>query len=257
MVHDNKLDVVIVVGDKASSSHVIAQTQLMLSLSDYLFRRTSAIAKGNALLASEVNDIEHLNVISLGNACINPISARILGNPEPCNNLKLGEATIEVYKSRNNKAHIVLNAYSDEGVKKAAEVLSRYHNYNLKGNRFVLEVDEKESDVQAIVNNSLSEKFNEKSEVAKEEVNRNENIPKKENDSKISSAKFGNVSPERKGLNNEMVQNETKSLEIENITEEKQYVEKQKIEGKTPIKINNEEPSIITRIIIFFIDLFK
>lgn len=225
-IKDNKVNVVIVVGDKAPSSHVIAQTQIMLALSDYIFRRGGIPEKGNTKLASEINDIEDFNIISLGNACVNPVSAKILGNPQSCNNLKPGEATIEIYKSRTNKAHIVLNAYSDEGVKKAADVLSRYQNYNFKGNKFTIEVEEKKVDNEIIDNKTSTEKFIEM-----------------ENFTKIN--------------NNESVENEIQSLEIKNeIRKEQENFENKSMEDKSSKQIA-KEPTIINKFISWFLSLFK
>ena len=160
-IDDDNLDVIVVVGDKAHSSHAIAQSKIVLSLTNLVSERVLGIAK----LASEVDGIDDFNIISVGNACDNNMSAKILGNPEPCNNLESGEATIEFYE--NDKIHIVLNAYSDEGVKKAADVLSSYFSYDLNGNKFNIEVDEIEDAVLELDNEEderqkIIEELNEK-----------------------------------------------------------------------------------------------
>jgi len=131
-VDDDELDVIIVVGDKASSSHALAQAQIALSLTNFVGKRVFGLAK----LASEVDDIDNLNIISIGNACDNEVSSVILGVPESCGQgLESGKATIELYRSGDN-VHIVLNAFSDKGIDKASDVLSNYEFYNFKGTVF-------------------------------------------------------------------------------------------------------------------------
>jgi len=224
-VKNNNLDVVIVVGDKAPSSHVIAQTQVALSLSSYSIRHTGKAAERLTMLASEIDDIDNFDIISVGNACDNEVSAEILENPEPCNNLERGEATIEIYKSKRNKAHIVLNAYSDEGVKKAAEVLSRYLSYNLKGNKFIIDVDELEVEIEETQETEQGNEEDERQKII-EELNE-----------KISSQ-------EKKIEEKEILEEET--IENEGI----------KIEAKEPQQTTTEG-NLIKKIAAWFFSLFK
>jgi len=174
LIKANHLDVAIVVGDKAPSTHVLGQTQIALSLSNYIIRRTGTPGEELAKLASEIDDIENFNIISIGNACVNEVSAEILGNPKPCNNLKPGEATIEIYRSEGNKAQIVLNAYSDEGVKKSADVLSNYIRYNFNGNKVVLEVEELAEKI--LEDKSIQDEYGKEEETTEELIEEEEEI---------------------------------------------------------------------------------
>jgi len=143
-VDDENLDVIIVVGDKASASHAIAQAQVALSLTNFIGKKILGLSK----LASEVDEIDDVNIVSIGNACDNEITSSILGNPSPCEGgLEEGKATIEFFGS-GDSFHIVLNALSDDGIKKISEVLSNYESYNFSGNVFEIDVTE-EVDVQA------------------------------------------------------------------------------------------------------------
>lgn len=140
-VDNGKLDVIIVVGDKASSSHALAQTQIALSLTNLIGKRVIGLTK----LASEVDKISEVNIISIGNACDNDVSLEILGNPKPCDRgLESGKATIEFFQS-GNSFHLVLNALSDKGIKKVADVMSNYESYNFIGNIFETVVFDEET----------------------------------------------------------------------------------------------------------------
>lgn len=141
-IEDGKLDVVIVVGQKAPSSHVLAQTQLALSLSSKVNEKPVGITK----LDNEIGEINETNIISIGSACLNSVTREILDNPEPCDNgLVPGKATIQILETEDGKVHIVLNAYSEEGIRRAARVLADHKRYNLDGNLVTLDVEEKEA----------------------------------------------------------------------------------------------------------------
>jgi len=136
-IKDDKLNVIIVVGDKAPATHVLAQTEIALSLSSLVSERNVGLTK----LASEVDDFESINIISLGSACDNEITSEILRNPAPCDkNIEPGTSTIEFYE--DEAIHIVLNSDSDAGIRGAASILSNYQNFELDGNIFVIEFDE-------------------------------------------------------------------------------------------------------------------
>lgn len=222
LIRNNNLDVTIVVGDKAPPSHVIAQTEIALSLSRKVTTPTSDIAK----LASEIDDVDNLNIISIGNACVNEVSAEILGNPEPCKNLEAGEATIEIYKSKGNKAHIILDAYSDEGIKKVAEALSKYHNFNFKGNKFILEVDEKEINEETSKYETIEE---EKGEIE-------EKVTEEEYIEEIEIVKKAEIKEEEKETNK---------------------IKEEEIQSNEPEPTIKQEENLINRVILWFFSLFK
>jgi len=146
-VDNGNLDVIIVVGDKASASHAIAQAQVALSLTSFIDKRVLGLTK----LASEVDGIEDVNIISIGNACNNEVTSLILGNPSPCDaGLEKGKATIEFFESED-RFHIVLSALSDEGIKKAADVLSNYESYELEDDVFeIIVIEEEEKDKEEV-----------------------------------------------------------------------------------------------------------
>jgi len=159
-VDDDSLDVTVVVGNGAPASHVIAQTQIILSLTNFIGKRVLGLSK----LSSDIDEIDDANLISIGNACDNEISAEILGNPEPCDlGLDEGKATIEFFESGKN-VHIVVNALTDKGIKKAAAVLSNYELYDFKDDVFETIVFEEEQseekaeeEVPIIINDVVEE----------------------------------------------------------------------------------------------------
>ena len=106
-------NVIIVVGDKAPASHVLAQTKIALSLGTEFGQPLSDSNK----LASDIREIEDLNIISIGNACDNNVTARILNNPEPCDRyVEEGKGIIQIFESENEKVHITLSSDSEEGI---------------------------------------------------------------------------------------------------------------------------------------------
>ncbi|MBI2651921.1 hypothetical protein HYX00_00525 [Candidatus Woesearchaeota archaeon] len=122
-------ELVFVVGDKSSSINVVAQTYILSSL--------SGINKKNKL-ASEVTDLNQ-NIISIGNPCVNEISAKIMNNPEPCDkDFERGTAYIKLYKN-NGLYHLIVAGYTDLGTRKAAEILANYQDYKFQGNEYVIE----------------------------------------------------------------------------------------------------------------------
>ena len=140
-LEDDAPNVIIVVGDKAPASHVLAQTKIALSLGTEFGQPLSDSNK----LASDVGEVEDLNIISIGNACDNNVTARILNNPEPCDKYtKEGKGVIQIFESENEKVHIILSSDSEEGIKEAAETLANFDDYTFSGNSY--EIDAEESD---------------------------------------------------------------------------------------------------------------
>lgn len=115
-----------VVGDKSSSVNVVAQTYILSSLSGVIIKNR---------LASEITDLNQ-NIISIGNPCVNEISAKIMGNPKPCDkDFQRGKGYIKLYRN-GDFFHLVVAGYTDLGTKKAAEILANYQNYQFQGNEY-------------------------------------------------------------------------------------------------------------------------
>ncbi|MBI2659314.1 hypothetical protein HYX05_04430 [Candidatus Woesearchaeota archaeon] len=133
LIKEGKLYVTTVVGDKSSSSNVLAQTYIVSSLSS-LGMDINIKNK----LASEIKDLNQ-NIVSIGNPCVNEISAKIMNNPKPCDkDFQRGKSYIKLYKN-GDFFHLIIAGYSDIGTKKAAEVLANYENYKFQGNEYIFE----------------------------------------------------------------------------------------------------------------------
>lgn len=142
---DNSPDVVIVVGNGAPVSHVLAQTRIALSLGTEFDQPLL----GSNKLASDIEVIDNLNIISIGNACDNNVTARILNNPEPCDkDVEAGKATIQLFESEDEKIHIILSSGSEEGIKEAAEVLANFDDYLFSSNIYEIDVEIEEDTVE-------------------------------------------------------------------------------------------------------------
>jgi len=133
-MENGKLNVTIVVGDKSSSTNVIAQGSIAGSLS-----ATTGFRPLNGL-SSEMQSLNQ-NIISVGNPCVNPVSAQILNNPQPCDkDFPAGKAYIQLLEN-NGFHHLIVAGSSDSGTKKAAEALADYEHYDLEGTKFIMEVE--------------------------------------------------------------------------------------------------------------------
>jgi len=142
---DNLPDVVIVVDNDAPVSHVLAQTKIALSLGTEF---NQPLLDSNKLV-SDIDGIEDLNIISIGNACDNDVTAKILGNPEPCDKgVEEGKATIQLFESEDEKIHIILSSGSEEGIKEAAEVLANFDDYLFSNNIYEIDVEIEEDTVE-------------------------------------------------------------------------------------------------------------
>ena len=143
LLEDNEPSVVIVVGDQAPATHVLAQSKIVLALGSYFERPLTNTNK----LASEIEDIDDLNIISIGNACDNEVSSEILSNPEPCDeNLQKNKAVIELFESSEDKVHIVLSSDSEAGIKQAAEVLANFANFELTGTKYEIDIESEDQE---------------------------------------------------------------------------------------------------------------
>ncbi|MBI2660182.1 hypothetical protein HYX07_03395 [Candidatus Woesearchaeota archaeon] len=113
-IDDGSFNGVIVVGNQAPSSDVIAQSNLV----QYLVGYTGKSLVGTTKLSSEINDMQQ-NIISIGSPCNNLISAEIMNNPEPCNKeLAEGKAYIKIF-SYEGHTHMVIAGYSDKDTRQA------------------------------------------------------------------------------------------------------------------------------------------
>ena len=214
LIKDSKLDVTTVVGDKSSSSNVLAQTYIVSSLSS-LGREVHIKNK----LSSEIPDLNQ-NIISIGNPCVNEISAKIMSSPQPCDkDFQRGKGYIKLYKN-NDFFHIIVAGYTDLGTKKAAEILADYENYKFQGDEYVVDV------VEPTIEVKIEEK-------------------KKENITKIQTTE-----PVKKVESKE-------SLDIETESKEKQKKLKATKVNESKQKQTEKSSNIINKFISWLLSLFR
>ena len=132
---DNKFNGYLVVGDKASAYHVIAVSDIAVSLQSG-GKETTAVTRidvSATKLASQIADPLKLNIISVGGPCINAVSAQLMGYPADCTKgFTKDKGSIKLY-NYNGYAQIVVAGYSDDDTRKTARVLANWNDYNLKG----------------------------------------------------------------------------------------------------------------------------
>src|SRR3990167_1854422 len=132
-VKNGVFDGVMVVGDKAPASDVIAQS----NLAQFFVRHTGKSLVGSAKLASEIESLNQ-NIISIGSACHNNISWEIMAQPKQCDIwLEPGKAMILSYGYKDY-VYIVIAGYSDKGTRDAVDFLINYDKNNLKGSNMLI-----------------------------------------------------------------------------------------------------------------------
>ena len=221
-IRDGNFNAVIVVGDKASASDVVAQSNIIQFFISY----TGKTLIDSAKLASEINTLEQ-NIISIGSPCHNSISAQIMIDPKPCDKwLEPGKAFIILYYYKGY-THMVIEGYSDKGTRDAVNFLVNSKIGSLRGVNLMVGVDEPKAELNE---SSIKEKIEEKKE---------ENITadiEKEKEKLISQL-------------NERIANNSK--------EPSKTKENALIEQKQAIKADKKETNVINRILNWFASLFK
>lgn len=124
---------IFVVGDRASADEVVAMSEIIGSLQ----KEFNVVIR--ASLASDVTYIDGKNIVSVGSACSNTVTAMILNNPSNCTaGLNPSEGSIRLYKSNTDFAYLVVSGYGDAETRKAANVLANYKNYKLAGTEYIV-----------------------------------------------------------------------------------------------------------------------
>ena len=124
-IKNGKLDAVIVVGNQAPASDVIAQSNLIQYFIGY-----GVSTAGSAKLSSEISAIDQ-NMILIGGACNNPLTAQILGNPQPCNEgIQPGKPLIKLFRN-SIYFHLVVAGYTEKDTRDAVNSLADYDEFEL------------------------------------------------------------------------------------------------------------------------------
>src|SRR3989344_694502 len=116
----------IVLGDTAPVQHVQAAVEVATSLTAAFNRLVES------KLASEISDPFSQSLLVIGNACDNPTTAKLLGNPQPCGGDIVGEGKIQLAVI-NGKKYVFISGGNQTDVRKAARVLAKYNDYSLSG----------------------------------------------------------------------------------------------------------------------------
>ncbi|MEK6967178.1 MAG: hypothetical protein AABX51_00950 [Nanoarchaeota archaeon] len=116
----------IVLGDTAPVSHVQAAIEVATSL-------TAAFSvQVESKLSSEVSDPFAQSLLVIGNACDNPATAKLLGNPSPCSDDIKGEGKIRIAQA-GGKTYVIVTGGDQTDIRKASRVLAKYADYSLTG----------------------------------------------------------------------------------------------------------------------------
>jgi hypothetical protein len=119
---------VAVIGDAANANDVVAAQDILGGMG-------ANIPVGSVKLASEISDPYEYDLISIGGACVNAVTAEMMGNPSDCfEGLYPGYGTIGMNNEGNGKTQMVVMGMSDADTRRAANVLANYDNYFLENN---------------------------------------------------------------------------------------------------------------------------
>ncbi len=127
---NDKINAILVVGDEAPADDVIAATDIVVSFENRRSIRPT-------YLASEVNNLKQ-NIISVGNPCDNPVTAKLTELNDCHGGLKPGQAMITL-KEYQGYAHMAVFGYSRMETRKAARALG---TIRLNGQKALLEFKE-------------------------------------------------------------------------------------------------------------------
>ncbi len=82
---------------------------------------SSAVSK----LASEVEDISDWNAVVVGGPCANPISAQLMGNPDPCwQAVPANKAIVKAYEQTNGNVALLVAGRTAEDTRRATKAVS-------------------------------------------------------------------------------------------------------------------------------------
>ena len=238
-IKNGVFDAVIVVGDKAPASDVIAQSNLIQFFVGYLGKTFI----GSAKLASEIDALGQ-NIISIGSPCHNPVSAQIMIDPKPCDKwMEPGKAFIMLYYYKGY-THMVIEGYSDKGTREAVNALINYKKGSLKGGNMLIEVNESKTEIN---NFGIEEKAAEKEE---EKITVDINEEKE----KLISELTEKISNKSKDSSQKII-SPAISSQINKTKEKASSEQKQAIKAEQ--KEQKKETSVIKIMINWFVSLFK
>jgi hypothetical protein len=124
-INNGELDVEIVVGQHASTAHVLAAIDIAAALGES--------ETGLAVLDNEISEPLNKNIISVGMPCSNTVSALLMDNPAQCSQgFEMGKGHIRLF-SNNDKTQLLVAGYTDEDMLGTAYVLADYELYNMEG----------------------------------------------------------------------------------------------------------------------------
>lgn len=251
-----KINVTIVVGDKSAAPNVISLTSIYASLKT----RNDVVIQNKITL--EIADIKQ-NIISVGNPCINKITALIMSNPQPCDkDFPKGKAFIKLIDNWEYR-YIIVAGYSDAGTRKAADVLANYMDYSLKGNEFVIDVENDQSAAANIGETANAMQKEEIKDFKKQNKTGQINQSTALNNSAILSVGVESVNIIRKELGEQNYTqqiNEDKKEELRVASIKDETTAGNAAEGQNAIRIEQapeEKGNFITRFFIRLISLFR
>ncbi len=165
-IDGDMVDTIIVVGETAPTSDMLAAIDISASLQQYAddnkpepptatssggegagstvtttdsskvvsagVSKIEVLPQGMNVLDTEVKTINQ-NMVTVGSPCSNTVTHRLMSQPNDCTGgTSKGVGKIKLY-TRGNHVQLVVTGYSDEEIKMAAKVLSDFDEYDLSG----------------------------------------------------------------------------------------------------------------------------
>ena len=134
-IKNGKLNAYIIVGAKATSLEVVANTELLAGI-----EFTSRIGDyAPDILDTDLNSIADKNAILIGNPCNNKFIAKLSPYDTDClEEYEQGEAILKLFKTGTDTYALVVGGYSGQDTRRAAQFLGNHKNKNLKGNEMTV-----------------------------------------------------------------------------------------------------------------------
>lgn len=142
-VDNSKLVVTIVVGDLALASDTIGAVEISTSLNSEFFQKSEI----NAVLASEIYDIEDQNLIVVGGPCANSVAAEMMNYPSDCSSVIAPNTGLIKLYDYGEYTSILVAGSSAIDTRRASTVLANYIDYDIPNSNSMEVINKQEKKV--------------------------------------------------------------------------------------------------------------
>jgi len=137
MDQSGSFDGKIIVGSQAPVTDVVAAIDIASSLEDF---SEGSLPIGLAVLDTEAPSIGSIDMIVMGNPCVNTVAAELMGHPMNCTEgFEPGKGKIKLFNI-DGKNQVLVAGYGAQETRGTGYVLADWEDYDLKGDECETEV---------------------------------------------------------------------------------------------------------------------